>query len=102
MDANLRNVRGGAQIDKGGAIAFMFEGEKEYLHPGDNFMSIAKARAVLKAMHHQPTLPNGKAKGNPVSNGKAWLDSRWIEVVWPEPEDAAPWLDDDPKKVVKK
>lgn len=91
MDANVRNIRGGAQVDKGGLIGYVLDGEKDYLQPGDNIMPVARAKQIRDSFHHQPIDRNGKAKGKPVTNGKAWKEAGWVDFVWPEPEDDEPF-----------
>ena len=90
MDANVRNIRGGAQVDRGGAIAYRLGKKKGYLSPGDNLMSIPQAREIRDAFHHQNVDFNGEPLGKPVTNGQAWKIAGWVDFVWPEPEDEFP------------
>lgn len=111
MQANIRNVRGGQQIEKGGLIAYRLgkvgspeHDIKEYLQPGDNLMDAARAKKILGSFHHQNVDHNGQPRGKAVTNGEAWQAAGWIDLRWGEPEwatsedDESPVFDSPPAK----
>ena len=87
---NIRNVRGGAQVDRGGLIGYLVDGDKFYLQPGDNVFPLSEGRKILGDFHHQGVDVNGKPRGKPMKNGDAWQSAGWVDVRYSAVDEIEP------------